>query len=578
MAAEGSEVPETTGTLHTEASTTSVRKKLTKPERPDVDAKNTQIDKLQAQITDKRNRIAELSSLIDGRKSKRGSPEQQAARTRIAELRQQFDVKLQAKQRLKEDLEAASKARDALRTQMKQMKTKLPYTTVGKIDEQIAKLEDKLQHTSLSLAEEKKTVEDVKKLRESRSVVQQYSERHDQMLQDDDLRDKIWTNIKGLDEELNSIKTLEAEQRNKLTAIMEKDNAESADLSVLYDERGECYAVIKAAREAINTIRDEFQAKWDEFKAQNQEWFEQRKQVQAEQRAKRQEEWEEKQARRREQEKESAGEPYYKEVMLCDQLLNYLRKFQTSQQAEVKAAVQSLDAPEGMVVVKKKKENQELDSWFAGLGGKGKGKGKKGKAESKKEGTGEAKITHSLDILDAFSRLKVEVPVTASKAAASVDIIKERKEYYIGLQAKAKEAGTAEGLENGSSPEGNEEEVAIAQPDLVADEAHTLSFADPTPAEAAAMQAGETLPDITATESVESESVVDSEPTSPIKTESAAEEEQEPPVEGEESAADADSVQDEDVGGDLEALDSEVSVELAVDGDSGSVSVALNVQ
>lgn len=48
------------------------------------------------------------------------------------------------------------------------MKTKMEYTTVEKIDEQMQRLEMKLQHTSVSIQEEKKILDDIKKLRASR--------------------------------------------------------------------------------------------------------------------------------------------------------------------------------------------------------------------------------------------------------------------------------------------------------------------------------------------------------------------------------------------------------------------------
>lgn len=52
--------------------------------------------------------------------------------------------------------------------QVRGMKTKMEYTTVEKIDEQMQRLETKLQHTSVSIQEEKKILDDIKKLRQSR--------------------------------------------------------------------------------------------------------------------------------------------------------------------------------------------------------------------------------------------------------------------------------------------------------------------------------------------------------------------------------------------------------------------------
>lgn len=72
------------------------------------------------------------------------------------------------KQAVRAELDSASKAREALRTQVRGMKGKMEYTTVEKIDEQMARLEQRLQHTSMPLTEEKKVLDDIKKLRASR--------------------------------------------------------------------------------------------------------------------------------------------------------------------------------------------------------------------------------------------------------------------------------------------------------------------------------------------------------------------------------------------------------------------------
>lgn len=72
------------------------------------------------------------------------------------------------KQAVRSELDSATKARDALRMQIRGMKGKMEYTSVEKIDEAMAKLEQKLQHTSMPLSEEKKVLDDIKKMRASR--------------------------------------------------------------------------------------------------------------------------------------------------------------------------------------------------------------------------------------------------------------------------------------------------------------------------------------------------------------------------------------------------------------------------
>ena len=80
-----------------------------------------------------------------------------------------LDLVLQAnKKQVRSELEAVNNGRDALREQVRSMKGKMEYTSVEKIDEAIARMEGRLQHSSMPLAEEKRVLEDIKKLRASR--------------------------------------------------------------------------------------------------------------------------------------------------------------------------------------------------------------------------------------------------------------------------------------------------------------------------------------------------------------------------------------------------------------------------
>ncbi len=54
---------------------------------------------------------------------------------------------------------------------------------VEQIDEQIARLEERVNHSSLTLNEEKRCLEDIKKLKQSRSTVGQYSDKLAQLAQ-----------------------------------------------------------------------------------------------------------------------------------------------------------------------------------------------------------------------------------------------------------------------------------------------------------------------------------------------------------------------------------------------------------
>lgn len=60
---------------------------------------------------------------------------------------------------------------------------RLPLDAVEQIDEAIARLEERVNHSTLSLNEEKRILEDIKKLKQSRASVGQYSDKLSQLAQ-----------------------------------------------------------------------------------------------------------------------------------------------------------------------------------------------------------------------------------------------------------------------------------------------------------------------------------------------------------------------------------------------------------
>lgn len=147
---------------------------------------------------------------------------------------------LQAKkQQFRADLDGATKARDALRAQAREMRTKLAYATVEQIDAQIANLETRMAHTTMTLQEEKRTLEEIKKLKSSRELVGSYNARLEKLNADDDVRTQIVEKLKGCDERLGVIKQQEEAARAELAVIREQEQAKTGDIPGLIKEREE---------------------------------------------------------------------------------------------------------------------------------------------------------------------------------------------------------------------------------------------------------------------------------------------------------------------------------------------------
>lgn len=410
-------------------------KMLPKPDDSEVKA---QTSKLNEGIQAHKKRIEEIKETINNKQNGRQgrSSEQQGIRTRLVELKTQFQGELNMKQQIRAELENATRARDSLRAQLREMKGKLEYMTVDKIDEQLRRLDHRMAHSSQSLQEEKKTLDDMKRLRASRSTVQQYNDRFEKLSSDDEGRTAIVQRLQQADAQLNNIKAEEEQLRSQLGEMRSKEAEQKSDIPELIQEREDCRAVVNELYAKIKDLRADFKVKQDEYYERQREFKQQQQEEQAERRARQQQEWEERQAERKARQAEMAGEPFDKEVTLCEQLTSYLTKFKpATRNSTASTSAAAVDIP-GMQVFKKK----DVENAYAGLEKKGKGKkGKGAAAKAESSQPEDKKLMHSLDMLGAFATLKVEVPLTTSKVEETLTAIQGRKEYYLKKRQSVKD-------------------------------------------------------------------------------------------------------------------------------------------
>lgn len=186
------------------------------------------------------------------------------------------------KQQIRAELENATRARDSLRAQLREMKGKLEYMTVDKIDDQLRRLEHRMAHSSQSLQEEKKTLEDMKRLKASRSTVAQYNDRFEKLSSDDEGRTAIVQRLQQSDAQLNNIKAEEEQLRNQLSDIRSREAEQKSDIPSLIQEREDCRAVINELYSTVKEIRAEFRVKLDEYYERQREFKVQQQEEQQE--------------------------------------------------------------------------------------------------------------------------------------------------------------------------------------------------------------------------------------------------------------------------------------------------------
>ena len=139
------------------------------------------------------------------------------------------------------------------------------------IDEKVKKLQHKLEHTSLTLNEEKQVLTQLKDLEKSRTTLAQYAEQMDKMSNSNDLREQVIEELKSHDAELQSIKDFQKELQDNLSALRDKESATLPNVPSLMAERKECYEVIKAAKAAKSQLYNERKAALDEFYTRERE-------------------------------------------------------------------------------------------------------------------------------------------------------------------------------------------------------------------------------------------------------------------------------------------------------------------
>lgn len=377
------------------------------------------------------------------------------ARGRLNTLKLTFKQVLETKNALREELSVLEKERDRKRAEARSLRENLQYSRVEQIDEETKKLEYRLTHTSLTLQEEKKVLQQMKDLGKSRESVKDYNEKVEKTSQDDGLRSNLIENIKEKDKLLNSLKAQEQQQRNVVAEIKEKEASNAINVPALIEERNAAYDRIKALRDEVKELRTEFWAKEDEFREREREWREQQAVERKIAFEKREAERLEREQYRKQKELENFVEPYTDEIILCDQLFHYLQKHAPATEEAASNPSSSkveIQAPKGVgnvILSKKNRNDEDLDSWFALSGGKS--KGKKASGSSAVKNREKEKLSLSLDVLTSFGKVKLSPPTTVGDVAKSVEEVKAKKEHFVKLQNEDREARENKAKKEGES-------------------------------------------------------------------------------------------------------------------------------
>ncbi|GLC47247.1 hypothetical protein PLESTF_000895100 [Pleodorina starrii] len=583
-----------------------VKGKVQQPKQPDHAESRLLIQKLQAEITKRGDRIKEIKTIEEQLRSnaKGASSGNKEVIVKLKELRDQRGTIIRQKAAIRDELNNCDAARDAVRAEMRSIRDKNRNVNPDKIDADTRDLEFKLTHETLSEQEEKRVHTQLQQLKAALPLAKKYAEYDARLKEGEVQRASIIARLKESDGVIGQLDAQITAASAVLDEARSKADAHAADLPTLQVEKKENYEIMVALRAKIDELRKANDAEYQDFIKRDRAYKGWKREQGRKKYEERQKEREERERQRQDENKAILGEvvvePYSNEIFTCDQLLTYLRSFTSVADKEVREEAKAVEVPAGL---KPFKRQEIVDEMFTGVP-KRAPQSKGGKAAPVAAKPAEPpkpkaqKLNHTLDMLKVFLQLQVEPPTTTSGIPATIESVEARKAEYKVKQEEAKRAPppqpqrrAAPEANGGSHPEesaGKEVEVEDEEAEEApaeAEESEAPAAAPEAEAEEpeAAPAEAEAEAEPSAAPAAEEEAAPEAEePSSSAPAEAAAAEEEPAAAEAEasepaeaaaEPAANGDEAEEKAEGEAAEAEGDGVGVQLTVDGNKVSVSV-----
>jgi len=428
--------------------------RLPKPNREGFAAKIAELTEL---TEAKQRRIEEIKIAVNAKRDsrKQHANENQPLRDRLGELTTMVNNKISERNALRDEVAANDERRNGVREEANAMRAASKFLTNESIDAEIARIDHKISHETISLTEEKKLIDQIKSLNKNREIVKEYSDKQVQIATFETTRKTFMERIREKDAEINALKADQTKIRSTLDASKGKDDESNADVPALIEEKNAAYEVIKATREEMRVLRETHKVEEDKYWAREKQFL-------AFQKAEKQKKWEagqeERKAREEERKRweiENAPEPYEEEVAACDSLLAYMSKFdpRATKKEEGNAAAAMEVVTKSIDGMKLLNRDGDDDDMFAVTASYNK-KNKKPSTVKKVKSSDDELLQFSLDTLGCFAKISVNAVSKTSEVPAVVDTVKAKKEEFLERRRMKKER-IAAGL-----PDEEEEEKA----------------------------------------------------------------------------------------------------------------------
>jgi len=397
---------------------------VVQPEKKEFEA---QVEKLQNKIDAAQAELKKVKDSIGDRSS--GNNDFQTKRSellaKVATEKEAIDGYMAKKDEIRGAMGLKNTEDNKMKSDLKDMKKKLGYTDIAKIDERIKQIEDQMIHESLTLKDEKKLMLEIAQLKKNKPEVDKYNK-----MELANATKRELNNNQPLKEQLDQINSVmqvhrdrKKELNEEFTALLAERNSQMGDSKEMYGKREELNNDIKGFIEERNKLRDEFrqqERKYYEYQKdlKNLRWEKQRSE-----REQREEDW--KQERRKRDAEKLDDQPYVSETTLLEQTIKFCKSFQPKEVEEKKEATVTVfdNKKDEVVLMDKSKRDEEF--YYAPTR-----KGKASKAKGKK-GEGSAKpIKHNAETFKLFASLKIEAPITTDDIPATLEKLDQQMAEY----------------------------------------------------------------------------------------------------------------------------------------------------
>jgi len=261
-------------------------KDLKKAPKPDEVGLKERIAVEDEKILELQARLTAIKENLDAHDNGRGEPNSELAlaKSKYNELRQESRRLQQEKRNIYDQISAADELKNQQQELTKRLRSELTFFSVEEIDRRIKGLEMQQQTSSLTIKEDKKVMEEIKKLSANKPLIKQFDEAQESLKGVREHHNNLYTQLKAKNAELTALKEVEEKHRAEMDSARAKEEAKRSDIPGLFKERDGIRAKLSEHREEIKRIRDDFNEQRREYmtyqkqlrEIKNREWQEQK--------------------------------------------------------------------------------------------------------------------------------------------------------------------------------------------------------------------------------------------------------------------------------------------------------------